>query len=596
MPNAATAKDVLDLSRRARELAANGDAEGALALWREALTLDPTSGQAHRDAGRLLLAQGRLLDAIPHLRAHAEQLGMKVRPWKLLAFACERAGEKGQAVVAWRRLLRFDPANEAAHAHLKAIALGPGHEPDAGLSPDQRRRKARAVKLLVKGNAVAAEEAFAHLALGRPDHPNAWMGLRGALHAQGFQDRAQAVGDDWIAADPRSLRLIDAAMARPLSRRGLIMDPREPAPVRSKEEALTRVDSAEALRGADDSYLVIDPGGQALEYSTVIGLEPDGSDLITARRTTVESFVISLKDAMVVGQGVAVTRSGTAIGDVLKFKMPKVRSRLRDGQLTFDRELFRDGACGVKYFDRPALLLAGGNDRSFGDWIDDYPPKLALAEAAGLDFDVVIRSDPIPQFVEMLEALGVKRERMLLHDADAVSVFPRLYVASWPVVRHNPMAGIFDVYRRAARPPPRERPRLYLSRAGVSKRPLVNEPEVRERFVRRGFQVVHPETLSFAQQLELFAGPACLAGPFGSAFHNLVFSSLKPACLLLMPPFFESYMDEIAFFFGLWESRFAYVRGFPTAGPGETDPMAPWAVPIDRVEAGIEKLLEVTAV
>ena len=434
---------------------------------------DMTAADA-AEAGMLLYRSGRFAEAIPHLALRAETGAAKPKHWRLLALACEQARRRDEAVAAWRRLLELDPDDVGARRHLSSLLPGLADDPDAGLSPAERQAKAEAVDRLCGGDPVEAESMFRALVSLRPDHPPAWMGLRGALHAQGRTDEASEMGRRWLAAAPADAVVANSAMARPLSPRGLVFDPREPVPVRRIAAILNRVQSPAELRTTDNAVLVIDPGGQELEFSPVISLAPDGSDRISARRRTTPSFMLALSNAAVAGHGAVITDTGHALKEVVKFKPEKVGARRENGMFHFDRAAFADGACGVKYFDTAALLMLGGNDSSFGDWIDDYPPKLALAEAAGLGLPIVLRRDVAPQFVEMLVALGVERERMLFHDTAGVSVFPRLYVASWPVVKHDPMAGLFDIYRRRTptRPPAAPRPRLYLSRSGRMATPL----------------------------------------------------------------------------------------------------------------------------
>ena len=196
------------------------------------------------------------------------------------------------------------------------------------------------------------------------------------------------------------------------------------------------------------------------------------------------------------------------------------------------------------------------------------------------------------QYLDMLAALGVPRERVLFHDVSGVSVFPRLYAPSWPMLhRDHPMKGCYDIYRRAWRgaPAAAERPLLYLARDEVANRRLLNEAEVRSAFERRGFTVVHPERLGFDQTLELFAQPSCVAGPYGSAFRNIVFSNPAPLCLAIMPPYGEDYMPGVALWIGMLGGRLAYVRG---AGVGEGHPnLAPWTAPLDDVGRALDRVL-----
>ena len=213
--------------------------------------------------------------------------------------------------------------------------------------------------------------------------------------------------------------------------------------------------------------------------------------------------------------------------------------------------------------------------------------------AAGLDCKLVVADEAVPTAVEMLAALGVSPDRLIRHDPNGVSLFPKLYVPSWPMrERLHHMADPFAVYRRAARAPPAQRRRLYLSREGVANRPMVNEPEVRALFERRGFTVVRPERLSFQEALEIYAGPASVAAPYGSALLNLVFSSAKPPCLVIAPPEPELFLREAISWLGALELPFGYVRGEPAAQARDRDG---WIAPLDLVEQGLEALLALEA-
>jgi len=65
--------------------------------------------------------------------------------------------------------------------------------------------------------------------------------------------------------------------------------------------------------------------------------------------------------------------------------------------------------------------------------------------------------------------------------------------------------------------------KIYLSRSKVPNRPIENEPDIEEYFSIMGYDIVHPQILSFEQQLKLFGMCDILAGFSGSALHNILF-------------------------------------------------------------------------
>jgi capsular polysaccharide biosynthesis protein len=240
--------------------------------------------------------------------------------------------------------------------------------------------------------------------------------------------------------------------------------------------------------------------------------------------------------------------------------------------------------------------MMGPTDLSFGDWMASYVPRLAMMEAAGLDCPVVIRRNPQAQALDILAALGVRRDRILFHDPVGTSLFPKLYAPAWPRRdKLRPVAGFYDVHRRAALTGVvGERPLLYLSRRNVSARRMVNEAEVCALFERRGFRIVDPGGLSFDEVRRLFANAACVAGPSGSAFHNLAFCAGKPVNLAISPPDAPRQLAEMAVWHAELGLRFANVRGESLAAPGAefVSRQVAWRAPLDRVERALDRVLE----
>jgi capsular polysaccharide biosynthesis protein len=66
--------------------------------------------------------------------------------------------------------------------------------------------------------------------------------------------------------------------------------------------------------------------------------------------------------------------------------------------------------------------------------------------------------------------------------------------------------------------------RLYINRSDARKRRIVNEAEIWPLFQARGFESVAAATLSFKEQIALFAEAAVVAGPHGAGFANMLFA------------------------------------------------------------------------
>jgi Glycosyltransferase 61 len=73
--------------------------------------------------------------------------------------------------------------------------------------------------------------------------------------------------------------------------------------------------------------------------------------------------------------------------------------------------------------------------------------------------------------------------------------------------------------------PSGRRTRLYVSRvAANSFRRLSNQAEIEAIATSEGLELVRPETLSVAEQIDVFARAELIVGEFGSAMHNSIFS------------------------------------------------------------------------
>ena len=549
--------------------------EAAGDSFRHAIRIDPRDVESMLRLARIHAAGGDYGDALK-LVATALDLGHK--PGLILpGFASllvdmgdyDRALELlDQAIMQWP-----SPALEALQTETRARLAA---DAASGIHPGPKRVFLRAMELLRSGDRAAAVPLFEQVLEDCPDYVPAQVGLGAA------------------AGSPTPGR------GRRLSDRGLIFDPLNLFPYRGKDEVLTRVSSPEDLKTADNAYFTIDPGGEAVTCPPVISLGGQDGDPSFASFTSSPKVMASIRNAAVVGRGIVLTEADEIVADFASPNDPaKYGARFEQRALRFAPRTLNSGMCEVRYFDTPSLLLTGPTDTSYGDWIDNFPTRLALAEAVALDCPVLVREHPLPQALDLLARLGVSRDRLLFHQERGVSVFPKLFVCSWPMPhRDRPTLGPYDIYRRISRGRPDAKgPRLYLSRGGRGNRPALNEADVEALFVARGFQVVRPERLSLDEVLDIFANPECVAGPFGSAFRNLVFCANRPPCMQIVPPHGPRFMSGIITWFGLQGLPYGYVTGRPppaTVFSGGAN-ARPWVADLERTERGLDAFLAYVA-
>ena len=619
----------------ARVLDQRGGMAETRSLYETALALQPADEALAFEFACALIRMGDLIAADFRLSGSTAEESRALRRglgrWKraqgrLLiqgARVCRRQGRHEEALASYRLALGYGPDRlrwriEAAEFLVKAgrYALAEAYLEDAPNDARVRDLRSHAGQLrslgphglaalaaqgldwaaaagdLMHGRPILAAPILRGITLVDPDNTQAWPNLRAALLMLGRTREAEAIGAQWSAASSPSKRWrIEKALDRRASARGLPFDLQDRFPLVAKEKALSRVDRPQDLKTASDAYLVVDPGGarvQADPFLMMPGQEaPPRIDF-----TTGEAFVLALDDAIVAGQGAVITRNGALIRDqFMAHRAHKYEAVVQDETVVFGPG-FAHEPVPLQYAREPVFLCMGPMDLSFGDWIIDFLPRLALAKAAELDCKILVNRRIPDRFVEMLGVLGVERDRILFQKNWHAIAYPRVYVSSWPAgIRNQPMADWLGIFRDAAVPARRgERPLLYLTRKHIGHRPLVNEEEICDLFVSHGFREINPDRLSLPETLDLFSNPACIAGPWGSAFENVVFSSRPPVCLALMPRYSFKYMHNVGVFMHEARVAFGYVVG-REMGPGGPN-HAPWIVDLDDAKRALDQTLE----
>lgn len=150
----------------------------------------------------------------------------------------------------------------------------------------------------------------------------------------------------------------------------------------------------------------------------------------------------------------------------------------------------------------------------------------------------------IPWMAEIFGALGLSRSSFVW--ADAPTRFDRV---ATPGPAFRPQSHAHPAFAALCRKAgnrlmagrdlqPQSRP-VYLSKTRLSQgvNRIENEAEVEEAVARAGVEVIHPETLSIADQVSLFHTRPAILGAAGSAFHLSLFAPprAKLVCLNVAP-------------------------------------------------------------
>ncbi|NJR64704.1 MAG: DUF563 domain-containing protein [Leptolyngbyaceae cyanobacterium CRU_2_3] len=189
--------------------------------------------------------------------------------------------------------------------------------------------------------------------------------------------------------------------------------------------------------------------------------------------------------------------------------------------------------------------LAGLSGHNYFHWMVDILPRLELLRQHGVDWESIdwfwINRLDHPFQRETLSALGISPTKVLESDQHPYIQADQLVVPSF--AGHlgwlDPWA--LEFLRNAflsVRPSSQvDSPqRIYISRAQADHRRVLNEAEVIHALLPFGFVPVTLETLSFAEQVALFARADVVIAPHGGGLTNILFCRPGTTVVELVSP------------------------------------------------------------
>lgn len=190
--------------------------------------------------------------------------------------------------------------------------------------------------------------------------------------------------------------------------------------------------------------------------------------------------------------------------------------------------------------EQPVAVLGYWNN--YGHVLHDVLPQLEDAEAVlGRDFFILAAGGLLPTVQEAFSAMGYPPERFITIPAGSSATVHTAYCFSprsqhqrlrlfnlgdEPAHRHYDGAldegGLDFVKGRLQQRSASAWRKIYLSRRGTGRAPE-NETALETMMTEAGFTVIQPETLSFAEQRQLFAETRVLVGLEGAGLANMLF-------------------------------------------------------------------------
>lgn len=189
-----------------------------------------------------------------------------------------------------------------------------------------------------------------------------------------------------------------------------------------------------------------------------------------------------------------------------------------------------------------AMHLSGSASEHFGHWISEYLPRLNLLRhhPRFAELPLIVDATMPPQHMEYLRLVVPNRVIQLppaaafrcreLVVAAPTTFFPVHLTGDHgvPPQRQQPIscnAFRFISQQVLANLPPASRSdrKIYLSRIKRGRRPL-NEQLIVDHLAARGFEILIPEDLSFAEQVKAFQEAKIVVAANGSSLMNAIFS------------------------------------------------------------------------
>jgi capsular polysaccharide biosynthesis protein len=184
---------------------------------------------------------------------------------------------------------------------------------------------------------------------------------------------------------------------------------------------------------------------------------------------------------------------------------------------------------------RAVVLLRRGYN-VHGHWLLEVMPRaLAALKSAGDDATFIIAADSPAYHIEMLEALGVPRERLFRLGRNELVWCDELWI---PSVAHanqlwvHPYANetynaLIEHVREPHQSSGEDCERIFVTRSTRARdpRPLLNCAHLEEIALESGYKVLDPGIVPWREQIKFFARARKVVGLSGSGLHNTVYTS-----------------------------------------------------------------------
>lgn len=200
-------------------------------------------------------------------------------------------------------------------------------------------------------------------------------------------------------------------------------------------------------------------------------------------------------------------------------------------------------------FDHPVASAMHPN-LVYGHFLLEILPRLFVLDVLrqfGADFPMLL-STTVPAWARSFVRMFVPEDRIIPYDAGRHRVVAPCFILPSMLQHDHNFHPAFNlmIQQLAQRQPPQPPgpTHLYVSRANFGDERIENEDEVERVMADLGFTVIQPHRMTPEQQVHIFSGARVVAGEYGSALHNAIFSPAGTRVIALN--FFNNYQSKIA--------------------------------------------------
>jgi len=324
------------------------------------------------------------------------------------------------------------------------------------------------------------------------------------------------------------------------------------------------------------------------EAESVVQLTPPKGDSrhpvfeeLVGEYTTQELHVCELSDVELFGdKGIIVTDEGQFVLESVKGEYTYLENDLKSNPAQAvlsttgvpGHQTFGTDHLSGEEFVATSLVDHTGKANHYGHWLVEYLPMLFGLEQyeseTGTEPFLIINADPPEWMIESLSLLGYDENRLIEWDGGPLKidnfVLPTTghITPSWefsPKSRQWVGRKVRDWVDHTGG----GGKRIFVSREGLDKRSLRNLDQIRPVLDYFDIKVIDPRTMTFRDQVSLYANAELLIGPSGSGLHNMMFPETTTVIELFHPEYVTTYNYRLAEAF---EHEYRFILGNETNG------------------------------